>query len=95
MKIMRQEVAVSKLVTGYRRRLRTLAPRGLHTEWDVVFGDDEFPPSQEEAIETLTQDYADWMGALEPAELEAVWEDQEGSPVQVIGEMKKRGKKVA
>ena len=93
MKTSRKEAAVSKLVARYARHLAGLDDRGLRAEWDAVFGD-EFPGTPAEALDVLTQDYEEWMSALEVPELEAVWEDLMGSPVRVTDQPeKKKGKK--
>lgn len=93
MKTLPKEDAVAKLVGRYAKRLHSLDARSLRAEWDVVFGD-EFPETPAETLALLTQDHAEWMGALEALELEAVWEDQLGETIQVTDKAaKKRGKK--
>lgn len=82
MKSMTKEVAVTKLVRLYTRRLKALNAAGLQKEWDLVFGD-EVPESRAETLAALIEDYEEWMGALEPLELEAFWEDREGVEVRV------------
>jgi len=82
MKTLTKEAAVSKLVRLYARRLKALDAAGLQEEWDAVLGD-EVPESRAALTEALTRDYEEWMGGLEPLELEAVCEDQAGLEVRV------------
>jgi hypothetical protein len=94
-KTVEKEDVVASLVGRYAKRLGGLDARGLRAEWDLVFGD-EFPDSAAAAIDLLTRDHEEWMGALEALELEAVWEDQLGQEIHVIDRTEKtRGKKQA
>jgi hypothetical protein len=82
MKMMSKDVAVAKLVGRYAKHLRSLDAKGLRAEWDAVLGDD-YPTAAGEAVSILAEDYEDWMGALDPLELEAVWEELLGEPVRI------------
>jgi hypothetical protein len=96
MKTLTKEAAVATLVRLYTKRLHALNAKGLRGEFAAIFGE-ETPATRAETIDELVRDYEEWIGSLEPLELEAVWEDQEGVAVRITdaSEIRQLRRKVA